>query len=49
MLTYFEYAALSKTPHALADGLMLVLQHPAKAERTFCGSMAAICPMRLDL
>jgi hypothetical protein len=24
MLTYDEYAALSKTPHALADGLMLV-------------------------
>jgi len=22
------YAALSKTPHALADGLMLVFQHP---------------------
>jgi hypothetical protein len=26
-----EYAALSKTPHALADGLMLVFQHPPKA------------------
>ena len=25
-----DYAALSKTPHALADGLMLVFQHPAK-------------------
>jgi hypothetical protein len=25
-----EYAALSKTPHALADGLMLVFQHPIK-------------------
>jgi hypothetical protein len=24
------YAALSKTPHASADGLMLVFQHPAK-------------------
>jgi hypothetical protein len=24
-----EYAALSKTPHALVDGLMLVFQHPA--------------------
>jgi hypothetical protein len=23
-----EYAALSKTPRALADGLMLVFQHP---------------------
>jgi hypothetical protein len=23
-----EYAALSKTPHALADGLTLVFQHP---------------------
>jgi hypothetical protein len=28
MLTYYEYAALSKTPHALADGLMLVFEHP---------------------
>jgi len=27
-----EYAALSKTPHALADGLMLVFQHPVKAQ-----------------
>jgi hypothetical protein len=25
-----EQAALSKTPHALADGLMLVFQHPVK-------------------
>jgi hypothetical protein len=25
-----EYAALSKTPHALADGLMLVFQHPVE-------------------
>jgi hypothetical protein len=24
-----EYAALSKIPRALADGLMLVFQHPA--------------------
>jgi hypothetical protein len=24
----FEYAALSKTPHALADGLMIVFEHP---------------------
>jgi hypothetical protein len=23
-----EYAALSKTPHALADGMMLVFKHP---------------------
>jgi hypothetical protein len=23
-----QYAALSKTPHALADGLMLVFKHP---------------------
>jgi hypothetical protein len=28
-----EYAALSKTPHALADGLMLVFQHPANNTR----------------
>jgi hypothetical protein len=27
-----EYAALSKTPHALADGLMLVFQYPVKRE-----------------
>jgi hypothetical protein len=27
-----EYAALSKTPHALADGLMLVFQHPANVQ-----------------
>jgi hypothetical protein len=25
-----EYAALSKTPHALADGLMVVFQPPAE-------------------
>jgi hypothetical protein len=25
-----EYAALSKSPPALADGLMLVFQHPVK-------------------
>jgi hypothetical protein len=25
-----EYAALSKTPHALADSLVLVFQHPVK-------------------
>jgi hypothetical protein len=33
-----EYAALSKTPHALADGLMLVFQHPV----TFRESMVQI-------
>jgi hypothetical protein len=27
-----EYAALPKTPHALADGLMLVFQHPVKVQ-----------------
>jgi hypothetical protein len=26
-----EYAALSKTPYALADGLMLVFQHPVNS------------------
>jgi hypothetical protein len=26
-----EYAALSKTPLALADGLMLVFQHPVRS------------------
>jgi hypothetical protein len=31
MLTYHQYAALSKTPHALADGLMLVFKHPDSA------------------
>jgi len=28
-----EYAALSKTPPALADDLMLVFQHPAECWR----------------
>jgi hypothetical protein len=28
-----EYAALAKTPHSLADGLMLVFQHPVNAVR----------------
>jgi hypothetical protein len=28
-----DHAALSKTPHALADGLMLVFQHPVKSSR----------------
>jgi putative nucleotidyltransferase with HDIG domain len=28
-----RFAALSKTPHALADGLMLVFQHPTKVLR----------------
>jgi hypothetical protein len=27
-----EYAALFKTPRALADGLMLVFQHPVKMQ-----------------
>jgi hypothetical protein len=30
MLIRRRRTALSKTPHALADGLMLVFQHPAK-------------------
>jgi hypothetical protein len=30
MLTYYEYAALFKTPHGLADDLMLVFKHPVK-------------------
>jgi hypothetical protein len=29
------YTALSKTPHALADGLMLVFQHPVKGVSRF--------------
>jgi hypothetical protein len=29
MLIRLRRTALSKTPHALADGLMLVFQHPA--------------------
>jgi hypothetical protein len=29
------YAALSKTPHALADGLMLVFQHPVNNKKPF--------------
>jgi hypothetical protein len=31
----YEYAALSETPHALADGPMLVFQHPVKDKRPF--------------
>jgi len=30
MLTYGQYAALSKTPCALADGRMLALKHLAR-------------------
>jgi hypothetical protein len=30
MLTNLKYAAFFKTPHALADSLMLVFKHPAK-------------------
>jgi hypothetical protein len=33
----FRYAALSKTPLALADGLMLVFKHPVKVFLTFFG------------
>jgi hypothetical protein len=40
-----EYAALSKTPHALADGLMLVFQHPVKQVRSVCGSTARLSPI----
>jgi hypothetical protein len=29
-----DYAALSKTPHALADGLMLVFEHPVEGLTT---------------
>jgi len=32
MLIRRRRTALSKTPHALADGLMLVFEHPAKAD-----------------
>jgi hypothetical protein len=35
MLIRRRRTALSKTPHALADGLMLVFEHPVK------GSLAA--------
>jgi hypothetical protein len=33
----FEYAALSKTPHALTDGLMLAFEHPVRARRWAAG------------
>jgi len=49
MLIRLRRTALSKTPHALADGLMLVFQHPAKVERTSDWSVAAICTMSLAL
>jgi hypothetical protein len=32
-----DYAALSNTPHALADGLMLVFEHPVEAGLTSMG------------
>jgi hypothetical protein len=35
-LSVFLTLAISKTPHALADGLMLVFQHPVK-RRAECG------------
>jgi hypothetical protein len=41
MLTYNEYAALSKTPHALADGLMLVFQHPVKPDNNMAAEIAS--------
>jgi hypothetical protein len=34
-----KYAALSKTPHALADGLMLVFEHPDSALRAAKASL----------
>jgi hypothetical protein len=41
MLIRLRRTPLSKTPHALADGLMLVFQHPVKgfseAFQTFSG------------
>jgi general secretion pathway protein G len=36
MLIRRRRTALSKTPHALADGLILVSQHPAKSEFMLC-------------
>ncbi len=46
-----EYAALSKIPHALADGLMLVFQHPAESKRTSLRPphVSRVLPMRLLL
>jgi hypothetical protein len=35
------YAALSKTPHALADGLMLVFQRPVEHARERVGVRCA--------
>jgi hypothetical protein len=37
MLIRRRRTALSKTPHALADGLMLVSKHPVKVFLTFFG------------
>jgi hypothetical protein len=37
-----EYASLSKTPHALADGLMLVFQYPAKRLSSGPGSFQGV-------
>jgi hypothetical protein len=33
MLTYYEYAALFKTPCALAEDLMLVFQQPDRPQQ----------------
>jgi hypothetical protein len=37
-----EYAVLSKTPHALADGLMLVFEHPVTGGGSAGFRLAAI-------
>jgi hypothetical protein len=42
-----EQAALSKMPHALADGRMLVLQHPVKAH--FHTETLAVCESKVKI
>ncbi len=42
-----EYAAVSKTPHALADGPMLVFQHPVRSDGGASG-LREMLPGRVD-
>jgi hypothetical protein len=56
-----EYAALSKTPHALADDLMLVFEHHSKVSRRFkieglskkillrCGVPLTVCRLAVSM
>jgi hypothetical protein len=49
MLIRLRRTALSKTPHALADSLMLVFQHPANVSNRFSSSDAGVYGNRLTM